>query len=131
MSILKFPNWPTTEFYRKIIITLMVERFGKTSGQLSRWYLREWRKHRGLNQDELANAIDSTKGTISRMELGTRPYNQPFLEACAEVLNCSPADLLSGPPEENGMLDELHSKLSGKSKEQLAKILNLIDVLDS
>lgn len=107
----------------------MSERFGKSTGELQKWYLREWRKHRGMTQEQLAEAIDSTKQTVSRMESGTRTYNQPFLEACADALKCRPADLLNGPPEVQSSLSDLMELLSTKSDADLDKIRAMIELM--
>jgi len=64
------------------------------------FYLREWRKHRGLTQDQLAGRLDTSKGYISDLERGVRRYNQDILEALADALNCEPADLLIRDPSD-------------------------------
>lgn len=61
-------------------------------------YVREWRKHRGLTLEKLAERLHMTKGGLSRLERGDRPYSQDFLEAVAEELNCEPVDLLIRNP---------------------------------
>jgi transcriptional regulator with XRE-family HTH domain len=38
-----------------------------------RWFLKEWRKHRGLSQEALAEAAGTSKGYVSDMESGKRP----------------------------------------------------------
>lgn len=62
------------------------------------FYLREWRKHRGLTQQQLADRLDSSKGYVSDLENGKRRYNQDLLEALAYALMCEPADLLIRNP---------------------------------
>lgn len=63
-----------------------------------RHFIREWRKHRGFTQDQLADQIGITKSYLSKIESGKRRYDQPFLEAAAEVLRCEPADLIIRDP---------------------------------
>lgn len=62
------------------------------------FYLREWRKHRGLTQQQLADRLESSKGYVSDLENGKRRYNQDLLEALAYALMCEPADLLIRNP---------------------------------
>ncbi len=107
----------------------MVERFGKAQSALGRIYLKEWRSHRGMTQEQLADAIQSTHVTVSRMERGDRPYNQPFLEACADALSCDPADIIAGPPESNEKLQIIFDLLKGKSQEELDKVAAMISLL--
>ena len=58
------------------------------------FYLKQWRLHRGLSQQQLADRLESSKGYISDLERGVRRYNQDLLEALAYALMCEPADLL-------------------------------------
>ena len=62
-------------------------------------YLREWRETRGVTQEALASSMDISRGYLSDLERGEKRYNQDMLELAAAALNCSPADLISGPPE--------------------------------
>lgn len=61
-------------------------------------FIREWRKHRGLTQEQFAERVGIDRGYVSRIESGKRRYDQPFLEAAAEVLRCNPADLIMRDP---------------------------------
>lgn len=63
-----------------------------------RIFLREWRKHRLLTQDQLADRIGVDRSYVSTIERGKRPYNQEFLEAAAYALGIEPADLLVRNP---------------------------------
>lgn len=62
-------------------------------GTRSKTFIKQWRKHRKLSQERLAERVGVTHGTLSKIERGLRPYNQRLLEALAQELNCSPADL--------------------------------------
>lgn len=75
----------------------MAFRFKKT-GPLRRHFIKEWRKYRGLSQDALAERLGISKATLSRIENRRIPYSQDFLEACADMLMCDPADLLMRNP---------------------------------
>jgi transcriptional regulator with XRE-family HTH domain len=67
-----------------------------------RHFIREWRKHRGLTQDQLAERVGISRPQLSKIEKGKRKYDQAFLEAAAEELRCDPADLLVRNPLEPG-----------------------------
>ena len=69
-----------------------------TKPVLHRIYLREWRKHRGLNQEQLADRIGVDRTIVSKIENGKLGYHQAFLEAAAIALMCEPADLLVRDP---------------------------------
>jgi transcriptional regulator with XRE-family HTH domain len=51
-----------------------------------RIYLREWREHRGLTQEQLANRLGTTNITVSRWELRTSLLNTNVMDAVAEAL---------------------------------------------
>lgn len=65
-----------------------------------RHFIKEWREFRGFTQEALAEALDATKASISRIEGGKQSYTQDFLEACADALGTHPAALLMRPPTE-------------------------------
>lgn len=75
-----------------------------------RHFIRAWRMHRKMTQDALAEKIGVTSGAISQLENGLINYTQPTLEAIARALECSPADLLYGPPAKTE--DEAERRLS-------------------
>ncbi len=63
-----------------------------------RLFLREWREYRDLTQQQLADRLDTTSATISRIESGKRDYTGDFLWAAAYALNCHASDLISRTP---------------------------------
>lgn len=63
-----------------------------------KFFLREWRAHRGLTQQRLADRVGLSKPFISEMERGVKGYSQDTLEALADALGCEPADLIMRDP---------------------------------
>lgn len=63
-----------------------------------RHFIKEWRKFRGLTQAELAESLDTTAASISRIENLEQGYTQDFLEACADALGTHPGVLLMRAP---------------------------------
>lgn len=63
-----------------------------------RTYIAEWRIYRGFTQEGLAERLDTTKATISRIENAKMQYSQDFLEALAHVLGVHESVLISRPP---------------------------------
>jgi transcriptional regulator with XRE-family HTH domain len=66
--------------------------------QRQRIFLKEWRKHRGITQEGLADRIGIDRTIVSKIENGKLDYHQSFLEAAAYALMCEPADLLVRDP---------------------------------
>jgi transcriptional regulator with XRE-family HTH domain len=64
----------------------------------ARHFIREWRKHRGLTLEALAERAGMTHGNLSQLERGVINYTQPALEALAKALDCEPADLIMRDP---------------------------------
>jgi transcriptional regulator with XRE-family HTH domain len=65
-----------------------------------RTFFKEWRVHRGLSQEQLADRLETSVASISRIESGTQPYTQDVLEALAEALMADPASLLMRNPND-------------------------------
>lgn len=74
----------------------MVTRIGpKTPVKL---FIAEWREKRdGMNQDQLANRVGTTKSSISRWETGERDITLGALAAIAEALDVEVEDLYRDP----------------------------------
>jgi transcriptional regulator with XRE-family HTH domain len=64
-------------------------------------FIREWRLFRGFTQQQLADMLDTTKTSISRIEDLKQGYTQDFLEACADALGTHPGILLIRRPNAN------------------------------
>lgn len=67
--------------------------------------LRAWRTHRGLTQEQLAEAMGVTNSMISQLESGARRWNATHLVAAAAALECAPHQLLTTDPTKNGHED--------------------------
>ena len=82
----------------------MVERIGRLKPV--RYFISEWRDAKGLTQDQLANRIESTKGTISKIERGEMKMSPHWQAVLAHALGVEPEDLLHHPdrPTPNQLL---------------------------
>lgn len=76
-------------------------------------YIKEWRKHRGLTQERLADRLDKTQSWVSQIEQFKIEYTQGMLQALGEALNCDPADLLSVNPLVAGEVVDITALLRG------------------
>lgn len=61
-------------------------------------FIRQWREHRGLNQEQLADRLEMTQSHLSMLENGKRGYTQETLEAVAHALQTDVASLLMRNP---------------------------------
>lgn len=66
----------------------------------ARWYLKAWRRFRGLTQDELGAVVDLSTPYISQLESGKRQYTEELLTAFAEALDCDVIDLITRDPQD-------------------------------
>lgn len=86
-------------------------------------FLRQWRKHRGLTQEKLAERLGTSKGYISELESGKQRYNQQHLEALAEALDCDPVDLLIRDPTDPEGIWSIWDRVRPVDKETAKRIL--------
>lgn len=63
-------------------------------------FIAAWREHRGWTQEQLAEEIEMTTASVSRVENYKQPYNQRMLEKIASALHVSTADLLIYDPRQ-------------------------------
>jgi len=101
----------------------MVTRIGPRNPNKARLFLKEWREAKSLTQDQLAERIGTTKGTVSRMEGGTRDPNVGYLAAFAEAIGEEEVSVLFRSPGAPTR-DEL---LRGYSNEELTAAVQLIE----
>lgn len=79
----------------------MPSRIGyKQPRQRRRTFFKEWREHRGLSQERLADRMGTSVASVSRIESGKQPYTQDYLEALAYALQTDPASLLMRDPSD-------------------------------
>ena len=87
-------------------------------------YIKDWRKHRGLTQVRLAERIGMARSYLALIESGKRRYDEPFLEAAAEALQCAPADLISRSPADPEGLWGIIESLTINERRQAAAMLS-------
>jgi transcriptional regulator with XRE-family HTH domain len=63
-------------------------------------FLREWRLHKGLTQEQLADKVGTTKAVISLLETEQRPLSSKWLRKFAEALGTTPGRILDVDPNE-------------------------------
>lgn len=62
-------------------------------------HLRAWRKFRRMTQEQLAEAIGTSKAVIGHLETGRSGLSDKWLSKLAPALNTSPGHLLEHDPE--------------------------------
>lgn len=87
-----------------------------------RHFIRQWRAHRHLTQEQLAARIGVTHGAISQLERGLISYTQPMLEAIADALQCEASDLIGRPPGAQWGIEQLMSGATDEQRRQLRDI---------
>jgi len=76
----------------------VIPRFKKTTGARRRIFVKEWRKFRGLTQEQLAERVGLVVSNVSQLEQGRQGYSQEGLESIADALQCDPGQLLNVDP---------------------------------
>lgn len=85
-------------------------------------FFREWRQHRHLTLEALAERIGMTHASVSRIERGLQKWDQEFLERAAEALACEPADLLIRDPSDPDGIWSLWDKAKPGTRRQIVEI---------
>lgn len=88
-----------------------------------RIFVRQWRKHRGYSLEQVAERLHISKGALSRIERGERPYTQDFLEAVAEILSTDPASLLMRDPTDPDGIWSIWDEVPEMERGQALKVL--------
>jgi len=90
-------------------------------------FVRKWRQARGLSQEKLADLIDATTSTISRIETGKQGFTAEAQEAIAQALNVDKIDLLCHDPDNqmNTISEEIR-KATPEQQEQISRIVRAL-----
>lgn len=106
---------------RTIMDALNLKRMNR-----GRNFVRQWRKHRKLTQEQLAEMTGYTPSSISQLETGAQGYEEATLVKLAQALECKPGDLISGPPEEIAFITELRELPPDRRAEVLAALSDML-----
>jgi|SRR6185369_17156591 len=91
-----------------------------------RTFIKQWREYRNLTQDELAERLETSKASISRIEGGQQAYTQDFLEACADALMTDPASLLMRNPADEEAVWSLWDKAKVGERQMIEEIVRTV-----
>jgi transcriptional regulator with XRE-family HTH domain len=100
----------------------MVTKIGPR--QPRRNFLKQWREHRGLTQEQLAARLDTHKGQISNWENGRRDLTFNVQAALAEALEIEPQDLFRDPAQPSA--DELLRRASPEVRDQALRVIRAL-----
>jgi transcriptional regulator with XRE-family HTH domain len=89
-------------------------------------FLREWREHRQLTQEQLAERIGISQPTLGRIERGKVPYNQDFLEAAAEALATDAASLIMRNPLQEDAIWSVWEGLGPAERQQAIAVIKAL-----
>jgi DNA-binding XRE family transcriptional regulator len=115
-------NIPSKCFYSDGGLTINFSWVQNAEMRKQPHFIREWRKHRGLNQVQLAERIGCTQGQISKIESFKKPYDEELLELAAEILRCEPVDLLIRNPSEPEGIWSIWDQLNPVQRQQLVQM---------
>lgn len=103
-----------------------------------RHYLKEWREHRGLRQDDVVDRLaelkdeklPGTAATLSRIENGKLPFSERHLYALAEIYTVEPWELIGRNPLKEGQVvslwDEKFRRLDERQQKQALAIIEAL-----
>jgi transcriptional regulator with XRE-family HTH domain len=91
-----------------------------------RHFIRAWREHRGLTQEQLADRLGTTKANISRIENLRQGYTQDFLEACADALMTDPASLIMRDPSDEEAFWSIWDQAKPGQRRQIEAIVRAL-----
>lgn len=93
--------------------------FMRTTGH----FLRKWRLHREMKQQEAADKIGLSRSHLSNIETGRKGYDQGFIEAAARVYRCSPADLIGRDPTAQEPIWNIVQAIPESERPRAARVL--------
>ena len=89
-------------------------------------FIRQWRKYRGLSQEQLAEKCGWVVSNVSQLERGQQGYSQPGLELIAKALDCTVADPLSIDPTRGDPIYKAWDKATPSQRDLIVDMANTI-----
>lgn len=97
-------------------------------------YLKQWRKHRGLTQEQVVDRLAAfddpnlpqTAASLSRIENGKQPYGQRIIEALADIYQCEPHEVIGRNPQVAGEVIDMLFALSESQRHQIKVIVEAL-----
>lgn len=89
-------------------------------------FIRQWRKHRGLTLELLADRIAMSVGNLSMIERARTGYTQETLERLADALQCEPADLLTRNPQDPDGIWSLWDRAKAGERKQIIEVVKAV-----
>lgn len=87
-------------------------------------YLREWREFREMTQEELADAVGTSKSVISDMERNKLQLSPKWARRLAPVLKVQPGYLVDYAPEDlDTDIIDIWAHIPSESRAQAAAVL--------
>lgn len=87
-------------------------------------YLKEWRKHRGMTQEQLAAAVGTSKSQISELERYNLQLSPKWLRKLAPVLDVQQGHIIDHSPDDldNDIID-IWARIPERDRLQAARVL--------
>jgi len=92
-------------------------------------YVAAWRMHRGLTQEQLAEAIGTSQNMVGYLESAKRGLTAKWLRRIARALNTTPGLLLDHAP--SAVPSELVQEWVGANEDQRAQIIGVVQALNT
>lgn len=92
----------------------------------ARHYVAEWRKFRGLTQEQLAERVERSRGLISQIESGTTELTEEMIFSLAEAFRCAAWDIFRVNPLIDGTVVDITDALQGKPADVQAEALGFV-----
>lgn len=87
-----------------------------------RTFIRQWRQHRGLTLEQLAERLEMTASHLSMLERAQRGYTQETLESLAEALQTDTASLLMRDPSNEEAMWSIWDQAKPGERRQIEEI---------
>ncbi|MBW3095666.1 helix-turn-helix domain-containing protein [Pseudohoeflea coraliihabitans] len=98
----------------------------KPKRQLRRTFLREWREHLNITQEQAAESLNISRSLLSKIENAQSPYSQGLIEAASDYYGVSVASLLMRNPLIPDAVWSIHDNLEKASEPVQREISDFI-----
>lgn len=94
-------------------------------------FIKQWRKFRGLTMEQMAEGLELSNSTLSRVERGRQAANTDLLEKIATMLGCTVGDLLMRDPRKPDDMWALWQTMTAQERARLFAVARALKDVDA
>ncbi len=117
------------ELYPQAVHNFSMAKPARLAPKPKQWrqtFVRQWRKYRGLTQEQLAERAGMTVSNVSQLERNVQGYSPEGLQSLADALNCEPKHLLMVDPSKDDAIWSIWERANVAERNMIVELARTV-----